>query len=65
MVARVGGSASLFGHSSGAILAIEATLRGLAVDALAAYEPPYIVHDAQSRRAASGAPRPSHLTRLC
>ncbi|MGW5364796.1 alpha/beta fold hydrolase [Actinopolymorpha pittospori] len=43
LIERVGGSASLFGHSSGAILAIEATLRGLPVNALAAYEPPYVV----------------------
>jgi pimeloyl-ACP methyl ester carboxylesterase len=38
-----GGEASLFGHSSGAALALEAAVRGLAVSKLALYEPPYIV----------------------
>jgi pimeloyl-ACP methyl ester carboxylesterase len=41
LIEAVGGSAGLFGHSSGAILAIEATRRGLPVTRLAVYEPPY------------------------
>lgn len=36
----VGGRAALFGHSSGAILALEAASRGLPVDRVAVYEPP-------------------------
>lgn len=43
LVERFGGSASLFGHSSGGDLAIEATLRGVAVDKLAVFETPYVV----------------------
>ncbi|MFL6117121.1 MAG: alpha/beta fold hydrolase [Catenulispora sp.] len=38
---HAGGHASLFGHSSGAILVLEAALRGLPVDRVAVYEPPY------------------------
>jgi pimeloyl-ACP methyl ester carboxylesterase len=41
VIAHVGGRAALFGHSSGAILAIEAALHGLPVDRIAVYEPPY------------------------
>jgi pimeloyl-ACP methyl ester carboxylesterase len=45
LFAAAGGSASLFGMSSGGILAIEAAARGLAVTKLAVYEPPFIVDD--------------------
>jgi pimeloyl-ACP methyl ester carboxylesterase len=37
-----GGSAHLFGSSSGAVLALEAALQGVNVDHLALWEPPYI-----------------------
>src|ERR1017187_1689578 len=40
LVAEAGGSAFAFGHSSGAMLALEAAARGLAVTKLAVYEPP-------------------------
>lgn len=43
LIEHVGGSAVLFGHSSGAVLAIEAVLHGLSVTALAVYEPPYVI----------------------
>jgi pimeloyl-ACP methyl ester carboxylesterase len=46
LVAEVGGSAALFGMSSGAALSLEAALRGLPVTALALYEPPYLVDPA-------------------
>ena len=36
-----GGSAHVYGHSSGAALALEAAARGVPIAALAAYEPPY------------------------
>ncbi|WP_157436746.1 alpha/beta fold hydrolase [Actinospica robiniae] len=36
-----GGRASVFGHSSGAILALEGAHHGLPIDRLAVYEPPY------------------------
>jgi pimeloyl-ACP methyl ester carboxylesterase len=41
LIAQVGGSASVFGHSSGAVLALEAAASGLPIDKLVAYEPPY------------------------
>ena len=41
LIAHVGGSASVFGHSSGAVLALEAAASGLPIDKLVAYEPPY------------------------
>jgi pimeloyl-ACP methyl ester carboxylesterase len=37
-----GGMASVFGHSSGGVLAIEAALRGLPIERLAVFEPSYI-----------------------
>ena len=43
IVAEAGGSAFVFGHSSGAALALEAAARGLPVTKLALYEPPFIV----------------------
>jgi pimeloyl-ACP methyl ester carboxylesterase len=41
VVAATGGPAHVFGHSSGAALALEAAAAGLDVRRLAAYEPPY------------------------
>lgn len=41
VLAYAGGRASVFGHSSGAILALEGAHRGLPIDRLAVYEPPY------------------------
>ncbi|MCR6484845.1 alpha/beta hydrolase [Amycolatopsis sp. OK19-0408] len=41
LIAHAGGSASVFGHSSGAILALEAAAAGLPIEKLVAYEPPY------------------------
>jgi pimeloyl-ACP methyl ester carboxylesterase len=42
VIEAAGGTASVFGHSSGGVLAIEAALRGLPVGRLAVYEPSYI-----------------------
>jgi pimeloyl-ACP methyl ester carboxylesterase len=47
LIAAAGGSAALFGCSSGAALALEAANRGLPVTRLALYEPPFIVDDAR------------------
>ncbi|MER7519034.1 alpha/beta hydrolase [Streptomyces sp. NPDC126499] len=56
-----GGSAMVFGMSSGAVLALEATARGSAVTRLALYEPPFVTD-------ASRPPLPAdyveHLTEL-
>ena len=43
VIAAAGGSAVLFGHSSGGALALETTARSVTVSKLAMYEPPYIV----------------------
>ena len=41
LVIAAGGSASVFGHSSGGALALEAAAAGVPIDKLAVYEPPY------------------------
>jgi pimeloyl-ACP methyl ester carboxylesterase len=51
VIDATGGEADLFGHSSGAALAIEAVLAGLPVRRLAVYEPPYLVDDTRERPA--------------
>lgn len=54
LVDAAGGSAALFGYSSGAVLSLKAAVRGLAVTRLALYEPPFMVDN--------GRPQPSsHL----
>jgi len=45
LIEAAGGSASVFGISSGAALALEAASRGLAIEKLAVYEAPFIVDD--------------------
>ncbi|SFW91589.1 alpha/beta fold hydrolase [Amycolatopsis australiensis] len=41
LISHAGGTASVFGHSSGAVLALEAAAAGLPIDRVVAYEPPY------------------------
>ncbi|HEX6231414.1 MAG TPA: alpha/beta hydrolase [Actinomycetota bacterium] len=43
VIGEAGGSASVLGHSSGAVLSLEAAARGAPVTKLALYEPPFIV----------------------
>lgn len=57
LITAAGGSASLYGHSSGATLALEATARGLPVAKLAVYEPPYMVDDTREKPPADLVPR--------
>lgn len=45
MIRVAGGSASVYGISSGAALALEAANRGAAIDKLALYEVPFVVDD--------------------
>lgn len=45
LIDATGGSANLYGISSGAVLALRATAAGLPVAKLALYEPPFIVND--------------------
>ena len=51
LIDHLGGTASLVGHSSGAVLALEAAVRRLPVDKVAAYEPPFIPEGSRSRPA--------------
>src|SRR5215212_685304 len=48
LIEEVGGSAHVFGISSGAALALEAANRSLAIEKLALYEAPFIVDDSRA-----------------
>ncbi len=47
VIESAGGTAHLFGHSSGGALALETTARTVSVSKIAVYEPPYIVDDSR------------------
>lgn len=47
LIEKAGGSAFVFGHSSGGVLALRAAANGLAIPKLAVYEPPFIVDDSR------------------
>jgi pimeloyl-ACP methyl ester carboxylesterase len=49
LIEEVGGSAAVFGHSSGAALAMRAVMHGSAITQLAVYEPPFIIDDSRPR----------------
>jgi pimeloyl-ACP methyl ester carboxylesterase len=51
VVAAAGEPPFVFGHSSGAVLALEAVINGLPATKLMAYEPPYIVEGSRDRPA--------------
>jgi pimeloyl-ACP methyl ester carboxylesterase len=63
VIDHAGAPASLFGHSSGAVLALEAASRGLAVGKVAAYEPPFIPEGSRPRPAPDFAERLVRLVR--
>ncbi len=48
LIADAGGSAAVFGHSSGATLAMEAAADGLKITKLVLYEPPFLVDDSRA-----------------
>ena len=48
---EAGGSSSVFGYSSGAVLTLKAAASGLAMSRLALYEPPFLVDDGTPQRA--------------
>src|SRR5918992_128128 len=50
VIAKAGGSAAVFGNSSGAVLALRAAARGVAVTKLALWEPPFLVDPDAPRR---------------
>lgn len=58
LIQHAGGSASLFGSSSGAVLAARAAAQGLGVDRVVLYEPPFVV------RAGSFGPPPGFAARI-
>ena len=62
LIKEAGGSAFVFGMSSGAVLAIEAAACGLAITKLALYEPPFNSGDENARQASENYTR--HLTAL-
>jgi pimeloyl-ACP methyl ester carboxylesterase len=71
LLAAAGGSASLLGLSSGGALSLEAAASGLPVDAVIAYEPPYVqeerggtatAHEAILRRLIEGGNRGGAVT---
>jgi pimeloyl-ACP methyl ester carboxylesterase len=49
LIAEAGGSAAVFGYSSGANLALEAAAHGLAITKLALYEPPFLIDGSRPR----------------
>ena len=49
LIQDAGGSAFVFGMSSGAVLALHAASAGLAITKLALYEPPFVVDDSRPR----------------
>jgi pimeloyl-ACP methyl ester carboxylesterase len=51
LIKEAGGSAFVFGMSSGGVLALEAAKRGLAITKLALYEPPFNSGDEHARQA--------------
>jgi pimeloyl-ACP methyl ester carboxylesterase len=61
LIQQVSGSASLFGHSSGAILALESAARLPHVDKIVVYEPPFVVDDTRPRPGADLADRVKEL----
>lgn len=52
LIAAAGGTASVYGHSSGAGLALNAAARGLPISRLVLHEPPYGLDDEESQRTA-------------
>jgi pimeloyl-ACP methyl ester carboxylesterase len=65
LIDESGGSAYLYGHSSGAVLAIEAAIKlGKKVKKMALYEPPYNSSD-DARRNNEGIQRAAHGTTEC
>ncbi|HZD71925.1 MAG TPA: alpha/beta hydrolase [Actinomycetes bacterium] len=47
LIAEAGGTSAVFGHSSGATLALKAAAHGLAISKLALYEPPFLVDESR------------------
>jgi pimeloyl-ACP methyl ester carboxylesterase len=50
LIAEAGGTASVYGHSSGAALALHAAAHGLPISKLVLHEPPYVPDGEEERR---------------
>jgi pimeloyl-ACP methyl ester carboxylesterase len=61
LIVEAGGTAALFGYSSGAVLALHAAGGGLAISSLALYEPPFLVDESRPRPGADLAERLAEL----
>jgi pimeloyl-ACP methyl ester carboxylesterase len=61
LISAAGGSAFLYGTSSGAALALEAAVSGLAITKLALWEPPYFVDESYPRPPADQVERYNEL----
>jgi pimeloyl-ACP methyl ester carboxylesterase len=61
LIAEVGGSAAVFGYSSGANLVLKAAASGLPVAKLVLYEPAFVVDDSRPRPAADVSARLEEL----
>lgn len=48
VIKAVGGDANAYGHSSGAILVLEAAMRGVQMRKIAVYEPPYLTGNSEA-----------------
>ena len=57
LIDAVGGSAMVFGHSSGAVLSLEAAADGAAITRLAVNEPPYLTGNAETGSATAAGDR--------
>lgn len=62
LIRVAGGSAHVYGHSSGAVLALEAALAGLPIQKLALYEPPLVLAEHRERVPED---LPQQLKQLC
>lgn len=49
LISKAGGAASVFGNSSGALLALDAAVQGLSIPKLILYEPPVILDPARAK----------------
>jgi len=61
LLREAGGSAGVYGTSSGAALALEAAARGLPITKLALWEPPFMVDDTRERPPADQVAQYNHM----
>ena len=61
LIGAAGGSAAVFGYSSGAVLALHAAAHGLPIAKLALYEPPFLVDESRPRPGSDLAERLAEL----